>query len=379
MKLSRENRPNRFLAGTVLIAFVVLWSALPTDAQDTTGPKSSIQEYVHFSTPELAAKLPVGADERFPKMTDIVLPRDTGFGMETPTEKATVVVLDEDFESEDWGDESWFFSTAGGVSWGDSSYRSHSGNWSAWCVASGVNAEPPGGPYANDTISIIVYGPIDLSDAVGGSISFNMWYDIEERSYDYISWLVSTDLDNWYGAQEGGTSNGWERRDIDFTDVPGLGDVTGQSTVYLAFSFLSDGSIVKEGAYIDDLYITKQTAAGTCIPSPTTMCLRENRFEVEINYRLNNGTTGDAFCADPDTVDSGLFYYTNPNNWEFLVKILNGCPVNNRYWVFFAATTNQEFTVTVTDTLTDEQVTYFNPLGQSADAVTDTAAFATCP
>jgi len=118
---------------------------------------------------------------------------------------------------------------------------------------------------------------------------------------------------------------------------------------------------------------------GGCTPSSTTMCLQNNRFEVGIDYRFGNGTTGAAQSATAGTSDSGLFYYTNPENWEFLVKILNGCNNNGHYWVFFAATTNQEFTVSVRDTDTNQVKTYFNPLGQPADAVTDTAAFATCP
>ena len=50
-----------------------------------------------------------------------------------------------------------------------------------------------------------------------------------------------------------------------------------------------------------------------------------------------------------------------------------------RFWVFYAATTDVGFTVTVTDLLTGTSKTYANPLGQAADAVTDTSAFATCP
>ena len=77
--------------------------------------------------------------------------------------------------------------------------------------------------------------------------------------------------------------------------------------------------------------------------------------------------------------DSGLFYFFNPDNWEMLIKVLNGCDVNDHYWVFFAATTNVEFTLTVTDTERSVTKAYFNPQFHSANAVTDTAAFATCP
>ncbi len=51
----------------------------------------------------------------------------------------------------------------------------------------------------------------------------------------------------------------------------------------------------------------------------------------------------------------------------------------NNFWVFAAASTNVEVKLTVTDTETGEVKEYTNPLGQAAPAVTDTAAFATCP
>jgi len=62
-----------------------------------------------------------------------------------------------------------------------------------------------------------------------------------------------------------------------------------------------------------------------------------------------------------------------------LIKILDGCGLNSRYWVFFAATTSVEFTLNVYDVQRDVLKTYTNELGVSAPAVTDTNAFATCP
>jgi hypothetical protein len=60
--------------------------------------------------------------------------------------------------------------------------------------------------------------------------------------------------------------------------------------------------------------------------------------------------------------------------------VLDACKhPSERFWVFSAATTNVEYTITVTDTDAQQVNTYVNPLGLSAPAVTDTAAFATCP
>jgi hypothetical protein len=125
-----------------------------------------------------------------------------------------------------------------------------------------------------------------------------------------------------------------------------------------------------------------------CGPDADTMCLQGNRFKVEVTWRTQDGRTGSGMVAPCGTDDSGIFYFFNEDNWEMLFKVLNGCSVNDHYWVFFAATTNVEFTTRVTDTLTGfvktygksgELIEYNNPLGQPADAVTDINAFATCP
>ena len=59
--------------------------------------------------------------------------------------------------------------------------------------------------------------------------------------------------------------------------------------------------------------------------------------------------------------------------------MVDACSFNNRFWVFYAATTNVYFRVTVYDNDTDQTRTYTNPLGTSLfTAVTDSDAFP-CP
>jgi hypothetical protein len=74
-----------------------------------------------------------------------------------------------------------------------------------------------------------------------------------------------------------------------------------------------------------------------------------------------------------------VLWFFDPGNWEMLVKVLDGCALNQRIWVFSAATTNVEYTLTVTDTVTNQVRTYHNPAGQTAAAITDTDAFPSCP
>jgi hypothetical protein len=125
-----------------------------------------------------------------------------------------------------------------------------------------------------------------------------------------------------------------------------------------------------------------------CGPDADTLCLQNGRFKAEVTWRDHHGNTGSGMVTDCGSDNSGIFYFFDEENWEMLFKVLNGCGVNDHYWVFFAATTDVEFTVRVTDTLTGfvktysksgEEIEYNNPLGHPANAVTDTGAFATCP
>ena len=132
-------------------------------------------------------------------------------------------------------------------------------------------------------------------------------------------------------------------------------------------------------AYSNEATAATDGSPSVCVEDAHTLCLRGGRFQVRVDWETSNGSTGQASVVPVDSDDSGLLWFFGPDNWEMLIKVLNGCEVTNHYWVFFAATTNVEFTVTVTDTQNGRVKTYTNPQGISADAVTDTGAFPTCP
>ncbi len=117
----------------------------------------------------------------------------------------------------------------------------------------------------------------------------------------------------------------------------------------------------------------------TCLGEASGLCLNGDRFRVSVDWRKRNGDRGSGQAVALRSDDSGLFWFFNEQNWEMLVKVLDGCGVNGNYWVFSAATTNVEYTLTVTDTTTGMEKTYFNPLGTSASAITDTHALPACP
>ncbi len=117
-----------------------------------------------------------------------------------------------------------------------------------------------------------------------------------------------------------------------------------------------------------------------CLPSDTRMCLNQGRFAVEVDWVKPDGEIGTGTPVVHRTDDSGLFYFFKATNWEMLVKVLDNCDgPTNRFWVFAAASTTVEYTLTVTDTVSGEVREYFNPQGTRAAAIADTEAFATCP
>jgi glucose/arabinose dehydrogenase len=128
-----------------------------------------------------------------------------------------------------------------------------------------------------------------------------------------------------------------------------------------------------------ELYALDRPIATSCVPGATRACLRDGRFAVEVSFRDYTGERGDARVAVQSS-DSVLFWFFAEQNWEQLVKVLDGCGgVEPRYWVYGAAATDVEVVVRVTDTQHGLVREYNNSLGVRAPALTDAAAFATCP
>ena len=116
-----------------------------------------------------------------------------------------------------------------------------------------------------------------------------------------------------------------------------------------------------------------------CSDSETTVCLNSSRFAVEVEWRDFAGSTGDGRIVSLRSDVSGLFWFFDADNWEMLVKVLDGCAINGHYWIFSAATTDVEYTLSVTDSVNGGVREYDNALGEAAPALTDIEAFACSP
>ena len=124
-----------------------------------------------------------------------------------------------------------------------------------------------------------------------------------------------------------------------------------------------------------------------CTSNSTTLCIDDQpgdkRFEVRISFATaeGGGHSGNGEAIQLNTLgvnEGGLFWFFASANPEMLIKVLNGCGTNSHYWVFYSATTNVGFHVTVVDTKKSRQVSYSNPDQTAAESIQDTSAF-TCP
>ena len=111
-----------------------------------------------------------------------------------------------------------------------------------------------------------------------------------------------------------------------------------------------------------------------CAPAPTRLCLSAGRFATEVSWKDFQGHTGNG-QATPLTADTGYFWFFTDTNVELVVKVLDARAINGKFWVFFGALSNVEYTLTVRDSVTAAVKAYQNPSGQFA-SVGDTSAFA---
>ena len=165
--------------------------------------------------------------------------------------------------------------------WNDASCKPYNGEWSAFCAAGGSQSVSCGQYYPNNMKSWMIYGPFDLSNATDAELLFSYWNN-SESDYDYFKVFASVDNSNFYGWRVSGNSNGWVSASFDLTDVYVLGNLLGQSQVWIAFNFISDGSTTAEGAFVDDIVLRKYLYSN----DPTNLVAGSNfKNIITLNWR----------------------------------------------------------------------------------------------
>ncbi len=113
-----------------------------------------------------------------------------------------------------------------------------------------------------------------------------------------------------------------------------------------------------------------------CVEDDDTLCLNDGRFRVEVRWETSEG--GDRGRAAGLNRDTGDFWFFSADNIELVVKVLDGCSVNERYWVYAGGLTDVKVIMTVIDSDTGVAATYYNPPGTPYRPVQDVQSFAVC-
>ncbi len=134
-----------------------------------------------------------------------------------------------------------------------------------------------------------------------------------------------------------------------------------------------------EGSFTNTIHCeTVQPTQGSCgwgdIPNDQEVCLFE-RFAVAIVGISNHPTDGIATPARFGSKETAFFWFYGDQNFEVMIKLLNGCAINGKWWVFGGALTNQAYHIAIGDSLTGARRDYYNAEGVNAAAITDTNAF----
>ncbi len=229
---------------------------------------------------------------------------------------------------------------------------SASGPWSetvAGSTAAAAPPPPPGPAEAGFTTPNVVCEDELCFAKTGFEVVFEETStgDIRSRTWDF------------------GDGGGSSRRGAEYAwSEPGFYTVT---------LTVTDGKVESTASQV--FLVEASEPAGTCVADEVTRCLLDSRFSVRVDWRTPAGDAGAGKVVRAGTNDSGLFRFFDQNNWEVLIKLLDGCALNQHVWVFGASTTDLGYSIRVTDTVTGAVTEYGNEPGRPASAITDVTAF----
>jgi hypothetical protein len=145
----------------------------------------------------------------------------------------------------------------------------------------------------------------------------------------------------------------------------------------IATATVTDGRTGDSYAVVGQRQSSLGASGGPCTPDAQSLCLSNGRFKVQAAWQSSSASGNGT--AIPGSSDTGQFWFFSSANVEIVVKVLNGCGVNNNYWVFAGGLTNVKVTLTVTDMSNSTVKVYVNTLNTPFQPIQDTSAFATCP
>jgi bacillopeptidase F len=180
-----------------------------------------------------------------------------------------------------------------------------------------------GGTYQNRANMSLQMPPIDLPEG-SSYLQFKQWYNLE-RNYDYGHVFVSTDAVNWVQKlRVNNLSNGWIDGEVDLSEYAG-------QRIYVAFNVTTDGSVVRDGWYLDDVMLTDTPLASpakadtTGDQDDTKASLKEkvdpNKIQMSLPKQQKAENSANPMAlpmqAQVTVIESGRSVKTNPANGSF--------------------------------------------------------------
>ncbi len=237
-----------------LIVFVVVLlivAMVPALAMAKGQPKPEQMGQVRIDVrqpigPQLDAQLGVGA--RGPRSATMV----AHSARESVRPNAVYGLLNEGFENGvgNWG---FFEFGASPVGWDATDYMAKRGQYSLY--SAGYNNDPFVNPYYDNDMESWAYTDMDLQGARRVQIRFQFKSDTE-FSFDAFLFCGSAD-GFWYDCyyHTGSTNDKWRLVQLDSKTDPILAGMLDSPFASFGFIFLSDGSVVDRGTFVDALRI----------------------------------------------------------------------------------------------------------------------------
>lgn len=185
---------------------------------------------------------------------------------------------------------------------------------------------------------------------------------------------ASADLDLFLFRRDGNGSI--EHIELAGTDNPGATErIVLSSPLPPGTYYIGVSAFIGSSAY--SVTVSAPGFSDTCTPDATSLCLNNGRFRVQTDWRVSDGRSGQGQGVLM-TSDTGYFWFFDQSNVEVVLKVLNACSLNDRFWVFSGGLTDVEVRLRITDTVSGATKEYQNPLNTAYRPINDTSAFSTC-
>lgn len=272
--MSTRPRVFGFMVGVLLSILISAPSALLT-AKDHMSLGSGSRDMKSSSTP-ISSLSEDGLQASSVVSGTLVRNKDVSSDNMEPA----AVIMTEDFEGA-WPKAGWYLSdqssTDGGqYLMGKRNCHPRTGGYAGWTVGGGAqgSALSCSAYYPNNLDTWAVYGPFDLSRASSASLTFYFWgrteYGSSSCPYDFLFVGDSNNGYQFYGYFFCGTFMSGPAGNSYYQHTLDLSSRLGESQVWVAFNFTSDGIITYEGITVDDIRLDVVENTPTPTPTPTS-------------------------------------------------------------------------------------------------------------